>query len=139
MENESSPITHKIDAISDEAEKLEEIASGVNVALTEMRLQFETMMEMQKEERTERERMYNEERIERERMHNEEKSEMRKHYGRIIIGLILTICLILGSIIGGAIYIFSNFDFAVADFTQSVDIGGDGNPIIYDGIHHNAD
>lgn len=123
MENESSSITHKVDAINEEAEKLKEIASGANVALTEMRLQFETMMEMQKEERLERERMY-----------NDEKDKMRKHYGRIIIGLILTICLILGSIMGAAIYIFSNFEFAFETY-QDVHSDNNGTSTIYDGIH----
>lgn len=128
MANESSSITHKVDEINEEAEKLKEIASGANVALTEMRLQFETMMEIQKEERLERERMY-----------NEEKEHMRKRYGRIILGLILTICLILGSFVGGAIYLFTNFDIAFGTYIQKPNVGGDGNSTIYDGIHFNAD
>lgn len=125
MENDTENIHHKVNEINEEAEKLREIASGANVALTEMRLQFETMMEMQKQERLEREHMY-----------NEEKDGMRKHYGRIIIGLILTICLILGTIIGSAIYLFSNYDISFG-YEQSLYVGGDGNQNIYDGIHYN--
>lgn len=112
-----------VNNLKDNVEKLDEVSSRTDLALTEMRLQFETMMEMQKEER-----------IETQKMHNEEKDKMRKHYGRIIIGLILTLFLILGSIIGGAIYILTNFEFAFATY-QDVYSDNNGTATIYDGIH----
>lgn len=115
-----------VNNLKDNVEKLDEVSSRTDLALTEMRLQFETMMEMQKEER-----------IETQKMHNEEKDKMRKHYGRIIIGLILTLFLILGSIIGGTIYLVTNFEFATIEYGQDIQIGGDGNPTINDGIHYN--
>lgn len=128
MEKAAENLKNNAKKLEDNAKDLESKSDRTDLALTEMRLQFETMMEMQRQERADM-----------AKINEEEKDKMRKNYGRIILGLILTICIILGSIICGAIYIFSNFDFAFADFTQSVDVGGDGNPIIYDGIHHNAD
>lgn len=128
MDTEKNNLNSQVENLNQEAEKLKEVAIGANVALTEMRIQFETMMEMQKEERLERERMY-----------NEEKDKMRKHYGRIILGLILTLCLILGGIIGGTIYLLTNFDIAFGTYIQEPNVGGDGNSTIYDGIHFNAD
>lgn len=113
-----------VENLNEKAEQLNKVASSTDLALAEMRIQFETMMEMQKEER-----------IETQKMSHEELDKMRKHYGRIITGLILTICLILGSVIGGAIYLFSNYDFAY--ILQDPTIGGNGDLNLYDGIHYN--
>lgn len=112
--------------LNEQVEKLKDVTVNTDLALTEMRLQFETMMEMQKEER-----------IESQKMHNEEKANIRKHYGRIIIGLIITICLIIGGIVGGLIWFFSNYELKLGtEFSQYLDVGGNGSPTIYDGIHY---
>lgn len=89
-------------------------------------IQFDTMAEVQKEER-----------LELNRMHNEEMDKMRKHYGRIILALILTLALLLGGIIAGAIYLCSTYEFIT--YNQDSYVGGDGESYIYDGIHSNDD
>lgn len=122
MENQT--LTH----IEKTAKEIEHYTEGANLALTEMRLQFETLAEMQKEER-----------LESQRMHKEEKEKMRKHYGKIIAGLIISLCLILGGIIGGVVYLVSNYDFGVLGYNQNAYVGGDGTSTINDGIHFNGD
>lgn len=112
-----------VENLADRAEKLEGMANRTDIALTEMRLQFETMMQMQMEERDAIDKRY-----------KEETASIRKHYGRIIAGLILTLCMIIGSVVGAVIYLFSNYDFAVATY-QDVISGENGVSNIYDGIH----
>lgn len=119
MENQT--LTH----LENTAKEIEHYTEGANMALTEMRLQFETLAEMQKEERLEQQRSF-----------CDQMDKMRKHYGRIIAGLVVSLCLILGGIIGGTIYVLSAYDIAFG-YTQNAynDIGGDN--IINDGIHFN--
>lgn len=113
--------------LDNRANELDDMSSRTDIALKEMRLQFETMMEMQRQERADM-----------AKLNEEEKDKMRKHYGRIIAGLIVTLCLILGIIIGGAIYLFNNFDFAVTTY-QDVYSDNNGTATIYDGIHFDTD
>lgn len=101
-----------------------------NVALSEMRLQFDTLAEMQKEER-----------IELAKIHKDEMDSMRqshekqvKHLKHIIIGLILTLCLIISGIVGSVIYVLANYDIETT--YQYVTVGGDGESNIHDGIHY---
>lgn len=122
--------------LKEKAETLENLANGTNIAIQEMRIQFETLAEMQKEER-----------LATQEMHNKEKEQMREHHDKevrhwkhICIGLIATIILIIGSLVGGTIYVINEFDFTILDdpsFSQYLDIGGNGNPTINDGIHYN--
>lgn len=128
-------MSNVVDNLNEKAEKLSDIVGSTDLALAEMRLQFETMMEMQKEERLVLQKMHNEETAKLQDSHAKEI----KHWKHVVIGLILTLCLVIGGVVGTVAYFLTNFDFAVADYAQSIDIGGDGNPIIYDGIHHNAD
>ncbi len=115
-----------VENLNEQVEKLNDVTVKTDLALTEMRLQFETMMEMQKEER-----------IETQKMHNEEMASMRKHYGRIIMGLIITICLIIGSVVGGLVWFFSNYGTGLGyEFLQELTVGGNGDPTVYDGIHY---
>lgn len=93
-------------------EKLNQATGEANMLATQFHLQFETMAELQKTER----------------------ENIHKHYGRIILGLILTLLILLGSIIGGAIYLFTNYDIG---YFQSATVGGDGTANIYDGVHYN--
>lgn len=107
--------------------KVETYAGEANMALTEMRIQFETLAEMQKEER-----------IQTQKMHNEEKDSMRKHYFKVIIGLIATLIILIGGIIGGIMYFLSNYDLRI-EYGQDLYVGGNGDQNIHDGIHVNTD
>lgn len=128
-------MSNVVDNLNEKAEKLSDIVGSTDLALAEMRLQFETMMEMQKEERLASQKMHNEEKAQIQESHAKEI----KHWKHVVVGLILTLCLVIGGVVGTVAYFLTNFDIAVSDYAQSIDIGGDGNPIIYDGIHHNAD
>lgn len=127
-----------IDKVANELEKkaesLDKITSEANLALTEMRIQFETLAEMQKEERLLLQKMYNDSV---EKLSDRHEKQI-KHWKNIVIGLIVTICLIIGSIIGGAIYLFANYDILVG-YAQESYVGGDGTSTINDGIHINHD
>lgn len=89
-------------------EELNQATEGANMLATQFHLQFETMEELQKEE--------------------------RERYTRIIMGLIIALVVLIGSIVGGAIYLFANFDIG---YYQTADVGGDGQATIHDGIHFN--
>lgn len=127
-----------IETLQESAKELDKMAAGTNMALTEMRVQFETLASMQQQERLEIQRMHHEEisKI------IERNDKQLSHFKHIVIGLIVTICLIIGSIVGAAIYVVSNFDFEFQDgyeLNQNIDIGGNGDPQIQDGIHFNTD
>lgn len=127
-----------IESLNEKAEELASVTSGTNLALSEMRIQFETLAEMQKEERIETQRMHNEAVDKLMERHAKEIA----HWKHICIGLVVTICLIIGSLVGAAIYLVSNFEFEFQDgyeLNQNIDIGGNGDPQIHDGIHFNAD
>lgn len=107
-------VTDTAEHLEKQAETVKRMAEGTNIAMAEMRLQMETLTAV----------------------HKEEKADMRKHYGRIIMALILVICLIIGSIVGGVIYVLANYDIEFG-YTQNAynEVGGDN--IINDGIHFN--
>ena len=106
------------------AKKLDNAAKTADAVVAETRLHFDTLVQLQMEERQQS-----------EERHAREKEQMRKHYGKIIIGLIITLFLLIGGIFGTVFYLFSDYEFATAYQEQS--IGGDGNPIIYDGVYYN--
>lgn len=101
---------------------LEQTAEQAHALMAEMRLQFETMTQIQSEERREI-----------DKRHKEDMSAVRKHYGKIIAGLIIALVVLISGIFGGAVYLLANFDFAVVS-TQTVD----NNSINYDGININT-
>lgn len=122
-----------IETLQESAKELDKMAAGTNMALTEMRVQFETLASMQQQER-----------LEIQRMHHEEISKIIErndkqlaHWKHICIALIVVIAIFIGSIIGAAVYVLNNFEFGV--FTQDNSVGGDGSPQILDGIHINTD
>lgn len=121
MENQT--LTH----IEKTAKEIEHYTEGANLALTEMRLQFETLAEMQKEERLEQQKSF-----------CNQMDKMRKHYGRIIAGLIVALCLIFCGIIGGVIYVLSTYEFSYYT-EQNVDSSDNSTSTINDGIHVNSD
>lgn len=107
-------------------EELEQLGDRTNLALTEMRLQFETMAELQKEER-----------IATERTHNEDKEKMRKHYGRVICCLIIALLIIVSGLVGTFIFVVANYDFEDLQhgYKQEMYIGGNGVNILNEGYH----
>lgn len=115
-----------MESLENSVNKAKETADKANVLMSELRLQFDTLTEIQKEER-----------IETAKIHIAEKEAMRKHYGRIIWGLIITLAIIVGGVIGGMIYLFANYDLQVYT-VQDVYASGNGTSIINDGIHTNG-
>lgn len=107
------------------AKRLDNAAKTADAVVAETRLHFDTLVQLQMDERQQS-----------EERHAKEKEQMRKHYAKIIIGLILTLFLLVGGIFGTVLYLFTNYDFATAYQEQT--IGGDGNPIIYDGVYYNG-
>lgn len=118
--------------LEDTVKEVEHYTEGANLALTEMRLQFDTLSEIQKEERIEYQKMHNE--SIKEIMDRHEKDI--KHWKHICMALIFTLVLFIGGIIGGTIYFLSNYDVAFG-YTQDLYIGNDGTNTIHDGIHFN--
>lgn len=122
--------------LEDTVKEVEHYTEGANLALTEMRLQFDTLSEIQKEERIEYQKMHNE--SIKEIMDRHEKDI--KHWKHICMALILTLALFIGGIVGAVAYFLSNYSIAYVDeFVQDVSVGGDGTSTINDGIHYNAD
>lgn len=105
------------------AKKLDNAAKAADAVVAETRLHFDTLVQLQMEERQQS-----------EERHAREKHEIRSHYGKIIFGLIITLFLLIGGIFGTVLYLFTNYDFSTAYQEQT--IGGDGNPIIYDGVYY---
>lgn len=104
------------------AETIRSMTDRANAMAAETRLQFDTLVTMQKDER-----------IEIQKMFHDELDKMRTHYGHIIIGLVVTLMILLGGIVGGVAYILTNYEFET--YSQEQYIGGDGNNDIHDGIH----
>lgn len=134
MDNEKKveKATKKAKSVVNKAKEVKEMSDSANLALTEMRIQFDTLSEIHKEERIEYQRMHNE--SIREIMDRHDKDI--KHWKHICMALILTLALFIGSIAGGVIYFLSNYDIAFG-YTQDLYIGNDGTNTIHDGIHFN--
>lgn len=121
-------------------EQLENIASRLERATeetaalaAESRVKFDAMVEMQSDERLKMQEMFAQEK--KDLLDHFAQSDKRKN--KIIMGLIIVLVVLIGSLVGGAIYLFTNFDFAVATY-QQLDINGDGTQTIQDGIHYNS-
>lgn len=78
-----------------------------------------------------------EERKEIENRHEKEKDKMRKHYRNIIIAICSVFAAFILSVFGIIIYLFANFDFAVADVYQYLNFK-DGIGTIEDGITYDV-
>lgn len=138
MDNEKkvNKVTKEVKSVAKKAENAVNAIDNANLALTEMRLQFDTMAEIQKEERLEYQKMHNEAMAKKDEQHEKEI----KHWKHICMALILAIALFIGSIFGAVAYFLSNYNIAYVDeFVQDVNVGGDGTSTINDGIHYNAD
>lgn len=108
------------------AKRLDNAAKTADAVVAETRLHFDTLVQLQMDERQQS-----------EERHAKEKQEIRSHYAKIIIGLILTLFLLVGGIFGTVLYLFTNYEFAAYTSAQDLHIGGDGNQDVYDGIHFN--
>lgn len=115
-------------------EQIEEFAEKANAAMAEARIQFDTLATLHSDERREMRQTFQAEKEKMREGFHAEMDKMRKHYGKVIAGIIVPFALLLGGIIGGAVYVFSNYE--IASFTQEQYIGGDGDNTIEDGIHH---
>lgn len=121
------------------AEKLmDETVNAANVAMAQSTVALDTMLQLQSEERQAKDKAFLETLDKMETRHAEEQENMRKHYQRIILTLALTLLLIIGSLIGGAIYVISNFDFEFGpSYSLDVSAEGGGDATNEDGIHVN--
>lgn len=108
------------------AKKLRDASKVTDAVVAETRLHFDTLVQLQMDERQQS-----------EERHAKEKQEIRSHYAKIIFGLIITLFLLIGGIFGTVLYLFTNYDFAAYTSAQDLYIGGDGNQDVYDGIHFN--
>lgn len=116
-----------VDKMNENATRLGDLGDELNVKASEMLLQFDTLVQLQKEER-----------VEYQRMHHEAMKDLTKHYMRIIIALILTLILFIGGVIGTVAYFMVNFDVQFG-YVQDAYIGGDGTNNINDGLHINGE
>lgn len=99
--------------------KVDEMKNRAEAMMAETRMQFDTLVTMHSDERREMRQAF-----------QAEKDKMRKHYGRIIAGLIIALTALLGGIIGGFVYVVSNFDIIGATYQETYD-----ESQIQDGIH----
>lgn len=123
-----------IETLQESARELDKMATGTNMALTEMRVQFETLASMQQQERLEIQRMHHDE-IDKIIERNDKQLAHWKH---IVISLVLVLALFIGGIIGATMYVLSNFEFAFETY-QDVSSDNNGQSAIHDGIHVNGD
>lgn len=117
------------------AEKLmNETVNAANVAMAQSSIALDTMLQLQSDERKEKDKAFLEMLDSMEARHAEDREKVRKHYQRIILTLALSLLLIIGGLVGGMVYLFANFDFGVATY-QDVSVGNDGDSTIEDGIN----
>lgn len=119
------------------AEKLmNETVDAANVAMAQSAVALDTMLQLQSDERKEKDKAFLEAIENMQKRHAEEMGETRKHYQKIILAISLVLLLIVGSLIGGLIYLVSNYDFTFQTY-QSVTAEGGGDSTIEDGIKFN--
>lgn len=111
-----------------------ETVNMANMASAQAAVALDTMLQLQKEKDAEYlatiENM--------DKRHAEEKNDMRKHYQKIILSISLAFSLFIGALIGGIVYIVSNFDFEFQpNYTQITSAAGGGDSTIEDGIKVN--
>lgn len=111
------------------AGRLEQAVEATSALAAESRIKFDALIEMQSEERLKMQEMFLQEK--QDLLDHFAQSDKRKN--KIIIGLIIALVILIGSAVGGAIYVLANFDMAVIS-TQDLD----NNSIVYDGININT-
>lgn len=111
--------------IGNPKEVFENASDRAEIVMTESRLSIEMILESQKDERQQM-----------EERHARELESVRKHLGRIIFALVLTLILLVGSALGGIIYILMNYDIGVISYTQDVYADNGSTSIVEDGIHY---
>lgn len=113
-------------------EKINQAIDVTNVATAQAAVALDTMLQLQKEKDTEYlttiENM--------DKRNIEERANIRKHYQKIILTISLVLLLIVGSLIGGLVYIISNYDITFQTY-QEVSAEGGGDSTIEDGIRFN--
>ena len=121
-------------------EKIKEATEDINVAEQRFMCQFDTIEQLYFEKEKlylskmdDMEKRHAEERESMRKQNIEEKESMRKHYQRIIFSISLVLLLIVGSLVGGLIYLFSNYDIGYEVY-QEVSAEGGGDSTIEDGI-----
>lgn len=115
---------------------MDETVSAANVAMAQSTVALDTMLQLQSDERKEKDRSFLEALDKMEARHAEDRDKMRKHYQRIIVSISLVLLLIVGSLIGGLIYIVSSYDISFQTY-QEVSAEGGGDSTIEDGIKFN--
>lgn len=108
------------------AKRLDNAAKTADAVVAETRLHFDTLVQLQMDERQQC-----------EERHAKEKQEIRSHYAKIIFGLIITLFILIGGIFGTVVYLFMNYDFATSVTYQDVYSDNHGNSEINDGINYN--
>ena len=111
------------------AEKLEKTVEEVNQVEERLMCQYDTMSELFFEEK----KLLLAQMADAEKRHAEERESMRKHYGRALLAVSLTLLIIVASLIGGIIYLVSNYEFSYEVY-QEVSAEGGGDSTIEDGI-----
>lgn len=106
-------------------EHMDKAVENADAVVTASRLNVEMILESHAEERQQA-----------EERHSRDMEAMRKHYTRIILGLLLTLAILVGSAFAGVIYVLVNYDVYVETY-QELDASGNGKSIIEDGIHYN--
>lgn len=123
----------KVERLEAAVGKLEDTLEKANKSEEKLMCQYDTMSQLF----FEKEKVYLTRMDESEKRHTEEKESIRKHYQKIIIAISLVLLLIVGSLIGGLIYLFANYDVAFEVY-QDVSAEGGGNSTVEDGIHLNG-
>lgn len=103
---------------------IEGMSQQMDAAMAEARLNMDMLLESQKEER----QMI-------EERHSNDMEKLRKHYAKIILGLVLTLVILVGSALGGIIYVLCNYDIGIVTYAQDVYADNGSTSTVEDGIH----
>lgn len=111
-----------VERLETAVEKLEDTLEKANQSEEKFMCQYDTMSQLF---------------FEKEKLLLSQMDSMRKHYQKIIISISLVLLIIVGSLIGGLIYLVSNYDVAFEVY-QEVSAEGGGDSTVEDGIHLNG-
>lgn len=125
-------MTEEMEFLNMAEQVMNDAAKTFDAASTQTALMTDTILQLQKEKDCEW--MARIDSI--DERHLKEKSEMRKHYQKIIFTISLALLLIVGSLIGGLIYLLSNYDIGFEVY-QEVSAEGGGDSTVEDGIRYN--
>lgn len=115
------------------AETVKEMTDKANAMVAETRIQFDTLVTLQNDERKDMRESFRNERAKFLDAFQAETAALRKHYGRIIAGLLIALVILLGGIVGTVGYFMANFDFVSTTYQETHD-----SSQIQDGIHITA-